>query len=363
MKLTIQREHLASFCAASKPITSGKSSNSFTLSVHVTVAGNKAVFSSTNLESWVRQSFDLIGDNEDGVVMLPAELVGEIASLSTADKVAISCNGANLLIVAGSDKWKLGVTDPADFPVWKELEKKGEVIVTASDFRAGLDKLQEMAAKEKGRYALNGVHLSAKDGTIEMCGTDGRRLGYVKHPCRGGLGENTAIIPQAGCNLFHKLIPDGEVALVFSENSVVAKVAGLEVLSRLVEGQFPDYKTVVPTSLPRVAKFEKSELRPALLRSKLMTTPESSAVLLELSNGCLTIKSRASGHGESEVTCVANYDGEPFAISLDPSYVITAIDAGDWDAIELNMLDKETAVVIHGGHKDIEYYLVMPIDL
>lgn len=363
MKITLERETLASFCGFARGITSAKTSNSFTESIHIVAESGKVQLSATNLEQWMRQISDVTMDRP-GRVMVKAEILAQIASLSASDKVEIEAVDTQVIVSSGGDRWKLVSADANDFPKWPTDAVNGKFNMQGADLRAALKKLLPMTASEKGQYALNGIYVEPSDGYIEFVASDGRRLGYIKHPGRGEKPSSQIIIPEGGCDSIIKLVSAGEVTLSFMAGTLSVSTGSIELHTRLVEGQFPDWRSVLPADgeLNKTARFEMREIKPALERSKLLVSKESQAVNLDITAGHLSLSSRCPGVGEANVGCVVNYPGELTELAFDPKFVLDAITAGDWEFVEMNFKNNDLPSIFHGGHKDIEFYLVMPIE-
>jgi DNA polymerase-3 subunit beta len=172
------------------------------------------------------------------------------------------------------------------------------------------------------------------------------------------------IVPRKGYDLIAKVIGgDGEMVLKLSENRVLAVVEGTEVGAQLVEGQFPDYRSVLPAELDKQFTINLEDFRLALNKTRHLTSVESQAVRLEITKGELTLRSRSPAQGQAEVKAEVEYDGEDAVIGFDPQYILGGLEGFDSDKVTFEFKDKDTGAIMHAGEKDRFYYLVMPIDI
>lgn len=363
MKITANRDVLASFCALSKQITGQKTSNSFTKCIHLSIIAGQLHIRATNLEQHMRQVVDCKIQSPSGDALVDAEILSKITKLSSDQELLIDSDGPVLTIRSSFDVWKINTSDPTDFPPWNSMESGAMMKMSGIDLCSGIKKCLPMIAQEKGRYALNGVSITFSGGRIEFCGTDGRRLARVRHPCFCGDTQQQIIIPSSASEMILSITTDGEVEIGATTERLFLRVGVVEMYSRLVEGQFPEYEQVIPKNLDKSAKFECGDLVVALEKAKLLTTPESQAVRMALSPGHLSISSRSAALGQSEVSCSAMYGGQLIEIGFDPKYLLDALSACDADSVELKLRDKDEGTIIHSGREEQEMYLVMPIDI
>jgi DNA polymerase-3 subunit beta len=153
------------------------------------------------------------------------------------------------------------------------------------------------------------------------------------------------------------------VKINLTENRLIASVEGTEVGTQLVEGQFPDYRSVIPADLPKQFVIDLEDFRLALNKARHLTSVESQAVRLEISKGELTLRSKSPVSGQAEVKAEIEYDGEDTVIGFDPQYIIQGLDGFDAGKVTFLFKDTDTGAIMHSGDREKFYYLVMPIDI
>ena len=365
MHVICARDQLAEAMSLVSSIVNQRSTNPITQNV-LLIADKKGLeVRATDLDLSLKRTLTEVDTKKPGKCLVQASLVGGLLKDIRSDTVEFKADGNTVELKAGRDKFELTSADPEEFPKLPEVDGKGELTLKGSDFVTAIRRVGRSIAQEKGRYALNGVLLEPRKSGIEFCGTDGRRLGYTKVSAKGAEVDYQVIVPAKGYNLISKVIGAGEdeVSLKLSENRIVALVDGTEIGTLLVEGQFPDYRAVIPGDLDKSLTVNTEEFRLALNKARHLTSVESQAVRLEISKGELTLRSRSPAQGQAEVKLEIEYDGEDVALGFDPQYILQGLDGFDTDKVTFEFKDKDTGAVMHAGDKDKFYYLVMPIDI
>ncbi|NUO16276.1 MAG: DNA polymerase III subunit beta [Planctomycetaceae bacterium] len=365
MHIVSARDQLADALNLVASVVNSRSTNPITQNVQLVADKTGLELRATDLEVSVRRKLSEVQVKKPGACLLNASLVANLLKDIRNDTLEIVVSGTKSELKAGRDRFELQGADPEEFPKLPEKGQDASVTMSGKDFAAAIRKVGRSVALEKGRYALNGVLLEPAKSAIEFCGTDGRRLGYVKAPAKGKEVKYQVIVPTKGYNLISKVIgnQDTDVTLYLSENRLVANIGGTEVATLLVEGQFPDYRSVVPKDLDKKLVTSTDDLRAALNKAKHLTSIESQAVRLEIAPGELTLRSKSPTHGQAEVRVEIEYDGGEESIGFDPQYILQGLDGVESDKVTFEFKDKETGAILHAGDRANFYYLVMPIDI
>jgi DNA polymerase-3 subunit beta len=364
MQVICARDQLAEAMGLVSSIVNQRSTNPITQNVLLIADKNGLEVRATDLELSLKRTLAEVETKKPGKCLVQASLAGNLLRDIRAETVELSVDGSTVQLKAGRDRFELTSADPDEFPKLPEVGGDAEIKLKGADFANAIRKVGRSIAQEKGRYALNGVLLEPRKNALEFCGTDGRRLGFCKVSAKGKEVSYQVILPRKAYDLIGKVIGgDGEMVLKLTENRVQAIVDGTEVGAQLVEGQFPDYRSVIPGDLDKQFTINTEEFRLALNKARHLTSVESQAVRLEIAKGELTLRSRSPSQGQAEVKVEIEYDGDDAVIGFDPQYILQGLDGFDSDKMTFEFKDKDTGAVMHTGEREKFYYLVMPIDI
>jgi len=365
MHVICARDQLAEAFGLVSTITGQRSTNPITQNVLLTADKHGLEIRATDLEQSLKRTLGEVETKKAGKALVPASLLAGLLKDIRSETVEIKASGSTVEVKAGRDKFELNSADPDEFPKLPEVGDGASITLKGGDFNLAIKRVGRSIAQEKGRYALNGVLLEPRKSALEFCGTDGRRLGYTKLAAKGSEVNFQVIVPQKGYGLISKVIGNSEadVKIKLSENRLVATIDGTEVGTQLVEGQFPDYRSVIPKELDKQFVVSTEDFRLALNKARHLTSVESQAVRLEIAKGELTLRSKSPASGQAEVKVEIEYDGEEAVIGFDPQYILQGLDGFDAGKMTFLFKDKDTGAVMHAGDRERFYYLVMPIDI
>jgi DNA polymerase III subunit beta len=365
MQVICARDQLAEAMGLVSSIVNQRSTNPITQYVQLVADKKGLEVRATDLDLSLKRSLSEVEVKKPGKCLINAATAAKVLGDIRDETLEIVSDGSGVTLKAGRDNFELVSADAEEFPKLPEVAKGAELVMASRDFVSAIRKVGRSIAQEKGRYALNGVLLEPAKKHLEFCGTDGRRLGYSKIDAKCTEVDYQIIMPRKGYDLISKVIGsyDGELKLSVTENRLVAEIAGTEIGTQLVEGQFPDYRSVIPSGLDKEFALPVEDFRVALSKARHLTSVESQAVRLELGKNELTLLSRSPAQGKAEVKVEVEYDGDDAVLGFDPQYILGGLDGFDGDKVTFEFKDKDTGAIMHAGDKDRFYYLVMPIDI
>src|SRR6056297_1948661 len=217
---------------------------------------------------------------------------------------------------------------------------------------------------DETRYFMNGVYLENLDGQLVMVATDGRRLSFIGNVPAAPIPEfSGVIVPPKILNLIRKLASgEGNVKLAVAEKNVFVQFDSQRVSSALIEGQFPNYRRVIPESQQYAVRVRRDELAEALKRVSLLVE-KSRRIYLTVSAEGLILKSEESdiGLATEEISC--EYDGPEITLALNFSYLVDPLRVIDSENITLNFTESSKAITIHPEPEADYFHIVMPMQL
>jgi DNA polymerase-3 subunit beta len=357
MHVTCARDQLAEAFALVSSVVNQRSTNPITQNVLLSADKQGLEIRATDLEQSIKRTLTEVETKKAGKCLIPAGLMANLLRDIRSETVELKAGASTVELRAGRDKFELNSADPEEFPKLPEIGEGASLTIKGGDFNLAIKRVGRSIAQEKGRYALNGVLIEPRKNAVEFCGTDGRRLGYCKFAAKGGEVKFQVIVPQKGYNLLTKVIGNAEadVKINLTENRLIASVEGTEVGTQLVEGQFPDYRSVIPADLPKQFVIDLEDFRLALNQARHLTSVESQAVRLEIAKGELTLRSKSPVAGQAEVKAEIEYDGEDTVIGFDPQYIIQGLDGFDAGKVTFLFKDKDTGAIMHSGDREKFY--------
>ena len=232
--------------------------------------------------------------------------------------------------------------------------------------KAMLRRTSYAVSTDENRYVLNGLYFSFKENKLTIVATDGRRLALAEEDLElPEAAHIEAIVPTKAIQELGRLLGDeGEVELQLTENQVSFKInneSGNEALivSKLVEGAYPNYKQVIPAESKQRVTMDKEELQHALRRAEIMTSDKSNSVKMTFSENNLTITSNSPEVGESRETMAINYGGEEVSIAFNPQFFIDPLKALEADEVHFEFTDQLSPGVVKTNHPFL--YVIMPM--
>lgn len=254
------------------------------------------------------------------------------------------------------------------FPALPRFEDVELFPIEARVFKEMIDKTIYSVSMDETRYNLTGVYCEPiKDPPgLRMVSTDGHRLSVIERPMgKAPPMKKGVIIPRKGVVELRRLLEEGEGGgrLGFVENSAVFERDGLTLTMQLLEGQFPDYQQVIPSSFNRRITVPRQKLADALKRTSLLSPDKAQGVRLELSPGVLALSANNPDLGEAREELEIDYDGEPLKIGFNFRYVADVLSVLEVEKVELQLTDPLSPGVILPSGGEGYRAIVMPMRL
>jgi DNA polymerase III subunit beta len=275
------------------------------------------------------------------------------------DWVEISCGKVNYRVVG------MAADGYPTLPSFSDVEyfKLGR-----DALKAMIDKTLYSVCTDETRYNLTGVFCEAlTDGDgIRMVSTDGHRLSIIEQPTDDQpLIKKGIIIPRKGMIEIRRLLDDGDSngQLGFKDNSAIFQKDGLTLTMQLIEGEFPDYKQVIPSSCTKKIVINRAILQAALKRTSLLSPDKAQGVRLDLSPGNLSLSAHNPDIGEAKEDIEINYDGEELKIGFNYRYISDVLHALTDLEVELQLSDSLSPGVIIGAGSAHYRAIIMPMRL
>lgn len=366
MKLRFNRLEMAEALRAITAVAALRTPKPVLRCARVEAKGDVLLLSATDLEVALRCAITQVEVDTPGDTLVLAETLSRIVSECPDEILVLDTDGTQMQVRGQGSHFRIPTTDPADFPPVGGMEGAPHFTVAMDVLRRQIEWTVFASARESTRYAINGVLWELTGDKLTLAATDGRRLSVahskVTREAKGG-EVPPAIVPTKALSLLMRLpvAADSPVGVKVSANQVVLSVGGSLVSSSLVEGHFPKYQDVVPTDCNRILEIATADYLGALKRASLMVNEESKGVRLSLSEGNLTLSTRAPEQGEATVSVPARYRGEPMDIGFNPMFLMDALRVVHTDEVSFAVKDANRPGIMRVG--DDFTYVIMPVSL
>jgi DNA polymerase III subunit beta len=325
--------------------------------------GERVSFTATDLEIQIQTSAD-IGAGKDAAATTVAarKLVDILRTLPEAD-VALSLSNRKMAIASGKSRFNLQTLAAEEFPTIAQAEFTADFTLPASTFKYLLSMVHFAMAQQDIRYYLNGMLLVVDGTTVRAVATDGHRLALCEVAKDGASGKIEAIIPRKTVLELSRLLPDSDepVRVQMAANQVKFSFGDIELVSKLVEGKFPDYQRVLPAANTKVFAIGREDLMHALQRAAILTTDKFKGVRMVLATGSLKITSTNADQEDAQDELEIDYTGDGLDIGFNVNYLLDVLANLKNEQISFSLGDALGSALITMPDSEKFKYVVMPM--
>jgi len=300
---------------------------------------------------------------EPGTITIPAKRFGDIIKELPDDSVSIETKKNNLIIIeTKSCQFKIMGLPYEDFPKLPEFKEGGVIKLEQATLKEMLALTSFAVSLDETRYILNGILFKINPTSLTFVATDGKRLAVIEKTVKHNTEKDLRMIVPLKTiqELNRNLQEEGELSMLLGNNQVLFDLGGAVIISRLIEGEFPDYQQVVPPASENKINVGREQFLLAVRRAALLSTPDYQAVKLEVFKNKLVVSKSTPDIGESREEVTMEYQGKELAIGFNPTYLIDVLKNLQEEKIEFELTDTEKPGVIR---IDGYVYIVLPMRL
>ena len=364
MRLTIPQPQLLKTLQVVEHAVNDRSTLPILANVLIEIGEKELTLTATDLDVGIQCTFPLTPPIERGAVALPARKLTTIIRELPDDSVTLEAKKNHTATLnCGSSNFRIPGLPAEDFPVLPQPEEQHTTTIPQSALKALITKTAHAMSMEETRFVLNGALLATQKNELVMVATDGRRLAVAHAPLTQPSAQPLqAVIPSKTIRELGRLLQQEEtdevVIAPLKDNQLAFRFGRVTIMTRLIEGQFPQYEKVIPSATKQVMSCERQPLINALRRASLMTTAASQAVVFEVSPNRLVVSKESAELGSAREELPVSYTGSPLTIAFNPEFWLDALKTLDTDelGIELSGPDRP-AVLRQPGFT----YLVLPM--
>ncbi len=317
----------------------------------------------TDMEVSLRTSLEAKVESE-GSVVVPGRLLLELARLLPAAEVSLEHKPeeAAVEIRCGSASYRLHTYNPEDFPRLPQTQGIEFHDVDRATLLDTVARVSRSASRDESRPVLTGVLMRFEPGKLVMAATDSYRLSVKETAIEGTLPELEAIVPARALGELARIAPEGEhVSLGVHENQVVFGTGTAWLTTRRIDGQFPNYKQLVPETFEHEVPLPREELLDVVRRVSVMAQ-RNSPLRLRFADGELTVSAQTQDVGEARESLPAPFGAEALEIGFNAEFLRDGVDSVVGEQLRLKLISPLRPAVLQGESDDF-LYLIMPIRL
>lgn len=335
--------------------------------------GETLTLLATDIEIQITSSSGGADGEGDGAVTVGARKLQEILrSLPEGSEVSLVLEDRRLLVKAGRSRFSLQTLPADDFPCLALADGEPRRLkVAQKEFRRLLAQTQFAMALQDVRYYLNGLLLLVDASDLRAVATDGHRLAYASMPLDDapeglraeGAGRQELILPRKTVIELNRLLADSEEALSIEmlPSQIRFQFGNISLISKLIDGRFPDYERVIPASLRNVVSVSRTVLLQAMVRAAILTNEKFRGVRLMLADGSLKIIAANAEQEEAQEEIEVDYDGEALDVGFNVAYLLDVLNNRSEESIEWGFNDASSSALLTIPGNDRFRYVVMPM--
>jgi DNA polymerase-3 subunit beta len=363
MKVICQREELSQKLAVVARAVSTRASVQILSGVLLRAEASRLHLAATDMELSLRSSLEAQVEG-DGAVVVPGRLLVDLVRLLPDSEVTIEHRADEnvVRITSGPSASSLHTYAAEDFPRLPDLDTVGTFTVDRESLLDTVSRVARSASRDESRPVLTGILVRFETGKLVMAATDSYRLSVKETDLSGDVPELEAIIPARALGELARIAQSGDtIELGVHENQVVFAADDVWLTTRRIDGQFPNYKQLLPETFEHELTLPRNELLDVVRRVGVMVQ-RTSPIQLRFAEGELTVFARTQDVGEAKESVPVQFSGDALEIGFNAEFLREGIESISADDLRLKLISPLRPAVIEGSDDD-PTYLIMPIRL
>lgn len=305
--------------------------------------------------------------SQPGSVTVPARKLLDICrGLPDGADIAMEQQEQRIKVSSGRSRFMLSGLPANEFPFLDDIGAATEFDIQQKALKRLLDRTQFAMAHQDVRYYLNGLLFVVKQSQLRCVATDGHRLALCDEDHETGVAEiMEVIVPRKAITELQRLLGNAElsVKISISSNHLQAVLQDVRITTKLIDGRFPDYERVIPTTGDKLATADRELVRQALSRTAILSNEKFRGVRLGFEDNRMSLQAQNPDQEEAEDELEVDYQGEPLEIGFNVNYLIDALSAMDSEQFILELTGPDSSGLIREVGDDSSRYVVMPMRL
>ncbi len=368
MKFTLPKSRLSNCLQNVLQVVPTKSTLPILSNLLIEALDNKLKISATDLDLSITASIEC-EVSKKGSAVLPARILFDIVKEMPESEVSFESTGNRVELRIPNGTYKIAALLPEDFPKLPIVNTKKEIKLAGDDLVTMIRKTSFACSDDETRPALNGVLWQTKGDKMQMVATDGHRLAKIALANKKLKGlHDDVIIPPKVLNLIPKFVMSDsqDVGVIFGENNIIFNLGDVVLTSRLIDGPYPNFEQVIPSSSDKKIIIGKNDLAGAVRRVSILSNALTHQVKFSVKDSRMVLSSTnadVGGEGKEELKC--EYKGDPIDLGYNANYVTEIVNRIESEDVILELSSSTAAGVIYSSEvpKDDFLCLLMPLRL
>jgi DNA polymerase-3 subunit beta len=368
MNLTIAKEQMINGLRSVQNVVGNRSTLPILSNVLLKAEGDRLELTATDLDVTISCGVEA-KVKKPGTSTVPVKKLFGIVNELTNSEIDLEVDEKKVCSVrSGASFYKINGLAAEEFPPAAKFKEDKKVVLPQETVKAMMRKTSFAISTDESRYVLNGIFISLKDHKMTMVATDGRRLALVDEEVDvSEKSQGEFIIPSKAVGELNRLLQDkGEIEIRYADNQASftlkdEKGSQILIVTKLIEGNYPNYRQVIPNEVKERISLVREEFLHALRRAEIMTSDKSNSVKLSFGKNNLAITANSPEVGEARESIAINYKGKEMAIAFNPKYLIDPLNALPNDEVFIELIDELSPGVLKINGPFL--YVVMPMRL
>jgi len=369
MKISVEKNHIFKSLSHVQSIVEKKNTIPVLSNILIEAKDNSLILSATDMDISITETLNCNVIEEGSITVSAHTLYDIIRKLPDGNEIEfIANNGKMFSIRSGKSKFSLGCLPKEDFPIIEVNNLKSELSIESKELLKLIEKTRFAISNEETRYFLNGIYFHKRNTNGKEClsfvATDGHRLAKIDFNTKENISEIPGvIIPRKTISELCKLLADfsGIVKINLDPNKIIFFVDKSILISKLIDGNFPDYQKVIPNNNTNIMSVKRSDLFLAVDRVSTITNERSPAIKFKLLKNIMNMTSVDSESGLATEDIVTEYSGNEMEVGFNSKYILEMINNLDDDKITLSFNDTSSPLIATEQSNPDLIYVLMPM--
>jgi len=364
MNIHISREVLLKPLSAVASIIERRHTLPILSNVLLKTVNQQLCFTATDLDMQISLNIDHEGQEDFETTVSAKKLLDISRAIPDEADIALTLNENRMTVKAGKSRFNLQTLPAADYPSLAESTEDATTIqLTQLELKNLLKQVEFAMAQQDIRYYLNGVLIEVEGNQLKIVGTDGHRLSYTETELEESYTKREVILPRKVVIELIKLLNDNDepVTLKLNATQAVVEFDGLTIISKIIDGKFPDYNRVIPQNHQNSFLINRLQVLAAMQRTSILSNEKFKGIRMLLSERLLKLISTNSDQEEAQDEMEIDYGGDILDIGFNVTYLIDVLNNSQAEDIEFSFADENSSCLVTIPENDSYKYVVMPM--